>query len=111
MAVNTLELLGVYVLFAFTYGVDAVRKWSRAPRPRDVLTLSIGYAAAMLVVSGTVFLYLLTHPADIQPVQAVARPGWIGWGLYAPVILFILGLLIRVSEALLSRARRLRQRS
>jgi hypothetical protein len=108
IAVNTLMQFGVYVLYFLIYGVELVRKWPRASRPRALLTYHIVVVALMIVLSGIFFVQLLTHPAEIKPLALEGLGDWVRYGF---VVLFMLGLLMWVSEAILSLARRLRQRS
>lgn len=59
------------------------------------------YFCALLVVSGWLFVYLATHMAAIQPLQA-ALPLWTVWLIYGLTAIYILIILIRLGEVVSS---------
>lgn len=94
---NTLLLSALFAAVALDRSVDAFRKWPLASRPRALPAMWMAYYVVMLVISAGVFLYLISHPSDIQPLTA-AFPEWMAWAYTVFGALFLLIILVRLGE-------------
>ena len=72
---NTLETFGIFMFVFLGLCVQCTWKWVQHVQPWTVLdTLWAIYFGLGLIISSGAFVYLLMHPAAIQPVLS-----WLSW--------------------------------
>jgi hypothetical protein len=102
---NTLVLLGIYVLVSLNGCVQAVRKWVRHEQRWTVVDwLWAVLYCLMLSLSTFMLVDTLMHPAQIKPVSGWQV--WVSWFVVAAISLVTLDVLTRLGVKM---GRRIRQ--
>jgi hypothetical protein len=96
---NTLEMTALYGVVFTQLAWVRIRAFSSAPRPRVLPALWLVYAVGMVAVSSGMFLFLATHPTDIQPISQFS-PEWMVWTLSILAILYALVVTLRAVETI-----------
>ena len=106
---NTLEESGMWAFVFLIIFVQDARNWRRHVQPWEDTVLAWGWALThglLLSICTVALLYLLMHPAEIQP-----APAWSSWVAGFCVAFILLSFLVRVAVYMVRRIRQPRRSS